>query len=227
MTIIKNVVAEMFVDQIKDAMKRKKYTFFDSNLTLNLNIIGIRKNTTDSNQFDDNICVIYRNAEKEWEVFCAPATTDPGRTTLVKPVNKKGTAILVPGQYRGSHKIDLHNGMYTALRQSGAPVSVWRDNNRDSTLDFDTSKSEMGFFGINIHRASSKGSTELVNSYSAGCQVLQNADDFYKMMELCEASAEFYGNKFTYTLLEEGDFTCGIMDLTGYEDCGCDCGGCK
>lgn len=207
MTIIKNVMAEMFVEEVKQAMKKKKYVFFDSNLSFNLNIIGIRKGSNTSNHFDDNICIVYRNADKEWEVFSAPATTDPGRTSLVRPANKKGTAILVPGQYRGSHKIDLHAGKYMALRQSGGVVSVYRDSDRDATLDKNSATIETGFFGINIHRASSRGSTKLVNSYSAGCQVLQDVADFYQLMRLCETSAGIYGNKFTYTLLEEEDFS--------------------
>ena len=208
MTVIKNVMANVCVEQIKQVMKKKKYAFFDSNLSLNLNIIGIRKKCCSSNHFDDNINVVYRNRDKEWEVFTAAATTDPGRTSLIRPVNRKGTAILVPDQYRGSHKIGLHRGRYTALIQSGAKVAVWRDNDKDRSLDMDDSKIEKGFFGINIHRASARGETSLVNSYSAGCQVFQDVNDFYKFMELCESSAEKYGDRFTYTLLEEDDFLC-------------------
>lgn len=207
MTVIKNIMADVYVEQIRQVMKKKKYAFFDSNISLNLNIIGIRKKCCSSNHFDDNISVIYRNQDKEWEVFTAAATTDPGRTSLVRPVNKKGTAILVPDQYRGSHKIGLHGGKYTALRQSGSKVAVWRDDDKDARLDMDDSKIEKGFFGINIHRASSRGETKLVNSYSAGCQVFQDVNDFYEFMELCESSAEKYGNRFTYTLLEEDDFS--------------------
>jgi hypothetical protein len=205
MATIKNVMAELQVEIFKKAMKKKKYRFFDSNLSYNLNIIGVRKKNNLSNDFDDNINVIYRNDEGEWEVFTAAATTDPGKTSLFKPLNRKGTAILVPGQYRGSHKIDLHAGKYTALRQSGAEVKVWRDDNKDSILDMDDSNIEEGFFGINIHRASKRGETKFVNSYSAGCQVFQGVSDFYEFMNLCEVSASRFGNKFTYTLLEEED----------------------
>ena len=94
-----------------------------------------------------------------------------------------------------------------ALRQSGGVVSVYRDSDRDVILDKNNATIETGFFGINIHRASSRGSTKLVNSYSAGCQVLQDVADFYQLMRLCETSAGIYGNKFTYTLLEEKDFS--------------------
>jgi hypothetical protein len=91
MATIKNVMAELQVEIFKKAMKKKRYRFFDSNLSYNLNIIGVRKKNNLSNDFDDNINVIYRNDEGEWEVFTAAATTDPGKTSLFKPLNRKGT----------------------------------------------------------------------------------------------------------------------------------------
>ena len=51
-------MAEIYVEKVKEAMRKKKYVFFDSNLALNLNIVGIRKDNNTSNHFDDNICEI-------------------------------------------------------------------------------------------------------------------------------------------------------------------------
>ncbi len=205
MTIIKNNIARILKRQIKYAVESQGYRFFDGNTSWNLNIIGIRSNNKDVNHFDDNILVVYRNNKKEWEIFCAPATTDPGLVPLLRPISKSGTAILVPGQYRGSHKIDLHAGKYLALRQSGGPVKVYRDNDRDRVLEMDDDTIEEGYFGINIHRGARKGDTKLVQSYSAGCQVFQNAKDFNKFLSICQKSADKFGNRFTYTLLEEKD----------------------
>ena len=44
----------------------------------------------------------------KWKFFCFEATTDPGDNWMDNPmVREKGTAILKPGQYRGSHiKLD-------------------------------------------------------------------------------------------------------------------------
>jgi len=206
MTILTNTVARQLVKKVENILYSKGFAFFDSNLAWNLNIVGIRSNNRAINQFDDNILVLYRNDKKEWEVFVASATTDPGLVPLLNPINKNGTAILVPGQYRGSHKVDLHAGKYLALRQSGAPVKVYRDDDRNKTLKMDPRTIEEGYFGINIHRGARKGSTKLVQSYSAGCQVIQNASDFQKFMEICENGADSLGNRFTYTLLEERDF---------------------
>jgi len=209
MSIIHNVTARSLSFHIQKVLKKKKYVFFDGKVPWNINIIGIRSTSRAVNRFDDTIMVIYRNDAKEWEVFSAPATTDPGLVTLLNPINRNGTAILVPGQYRGSHKIDLHAGKYMALRQSGAKVKVYRDNDRNKVLKMRKCTIQEGFFGINIHRAGRTGDTELVQSYSAGCQVFKGADDFRKFMEICENSASRLGNGFTYTLLEEKDLDHG------------------
>ena len=68
------------------------------------------------------------------------------------PMNSKGCAILVPGQYRGSHKLRLHQGRYLALGQQRS-VKVYRDRDKDGHYDFDESTIDEGLFGINIHRA--------------------------------------------------------------------------
>lgn len=206
MSTLKNIIAKELANKVKEIFKNKNYAFFDGNLSYNLNIVGIRSANTKVNNFDDNILVIYRNDNKDWEVLCGAATTDPGLTPLLRPQNSSGTAILVPGQYRGSHKIDLHAGKYLALRQSGAKVKVYRDNNRDKKHDMRKGTIEEGFFGINIHRASKWKESKLVNSYSAGCQVFQSPKDFNRFLSLCQKSAEKFGNGFSYTLLEEKDF---------------------
>ena len=60
-------------------------------------------------------------------------------------------------------------------------------------------------FGINIHRSRKYGEADLVNSYSAGCQVFKNTNDFNDFMKLIQKSADKFGNAFTYTLINEGD----------------------
>ena len=83
-------------------------------------------------------------------------------------------------------------------------VRVWRDGNKDDKLDR-AGEIHEGWYGINIHRAGSTGTTAKVGRYSAGCQVFQNADDFALMISLAKKSSSVRGNKFTYTLLEEAD----------------------
>ena len=76
----------------------KGYAYFTKG-KYNLNIIGIRSaGNKVTNKFDDVIVVEYIDIYgiKSRNIFAA--TTDPGITSMTKPVNYKGCAILVPGQ---------------------------------------------------------------------------------------------------------------------------------
>jgi hypothetical protein len=211
MSIIKGLHAKIIAENIKGIMKKKGYAFFEKG-SFNVNIVGVRSKERKSNKFDDMILLVYRNKKEEWEVLSSVATTDPGKYYLVdSPVNDRGTAILVPNQYRGVYKVDIHaasnkNFAHEALCQRGAPLSVWRDNNFDDILDHDPESIESGWFGINIHRSKSSGAANYVGAYSAGCQVFKNSTNFENFMNVINKSKDKYGNSFTYTLLEEGDF---------------------
>jgi hypothetical protein len=166
-----------------------------------LNIVGLRSKNTNANSFDDEIHVFYRTEKDDWNYHSYKATTDPGTFWLNNPSYSQGTAILAQGQYKDAYAIGLHRGKYEALRQV-KPVTVIRDYNRDSLLDFNNGTQQTGVFGINIHRAESDGTTKYIDKYSAGCQVFQNAGDFIQFMDLCERHKSLYGNTFTYTLID-------------------------
>jgi len=169
----------------------------------NLNIIGERNiSERRAGLFDDKIYIVFKK-DGVWQQWTTNITTDPGRYYLEKEdYREDGVAILVhPQQCRGAYKIGPHGRTrYTALRQH-KPVKIWRDNNKDSWLDFDSDVYE-GIFYINIHRASTNpNGTKYVSVWSAGCQVFDNIHDFEVFMELCYKSATIYGDTFTYTLV--------------------------
>jgi len=205
MTVIKGLQAEIMANVYREVLEKKGYAFFDRNKSYNLNIIGVRRvENAIPNTFDDTIVVVYRDGAKQWQVFTANITTDPGRYWLMNPSNVNGTAILVPNQYRGVYKKDLHQGKYEALCQRGGEVEVYRDGDRDPNHDMSGKTVESGFFGINIHKAG-RASVQ-VDKWSAGCQVFANSADFAEFMDLAEEAEKRYGNSFTYTLLLETDF---------------------
>lgn len=189
--------------RIIQIFKDKKYVLFTDPGGHDLNIVGIRTKDMASNRFNDWLTVFYI-FDDVWNFFAFPATTDPGMFYRQNPINVKGTAILKPGQYRGAYKIGRHK-TYKALQQQ-KPVTVYRDADRDKTLDTAGIIEETGMFGINIHHASAYKSSTIVNKWSAGCQVLQDIDHFKFLMMLCETARKKFGNSFTYTLLEENDF---------------------
>ncbi len=191
---------------IKSYFAAKDYKFFDTpDRKLNINIIGVRRDNQGTNTFDDFLLVMYREEElmisHRWQ-----ATTDPGKYWLLSPMNPKGTAVLVPGQYRGTWQLGKHQGKYEALVQR-KPVKVYRDNNKDETIDYNniTTLVDEGYFGINIHRSNPYDQSYVINKWSAGCQVFKKVEDYNQFMGLCTESAKLYGPQFTYTLIDEKD----------------------
>jgi hypothetical protein len=188
------------------ALQDKKYKVFTR--PYELNIVGIRAENGRQNEFDDLICLFFKNDKGEWQYYQFPGTTDPGTTFLKNPINNLGTAAIVPGQYIDAYSRGTHKGRsssYTALIQTGK-IKVYRDLDRNQTFDFGTAKIyDSQGDGINIHRATAdpKTNAQAVNDYSAGCQVIQNAANFDILMTAVDKHKDLYGNKFTYTLLDE------------------------
>ena len=122
-------------EQIEATVKDKGYKWFEdpANKGYDVNIVGIRNSATEgkvTNKYDDHITISYK-VDGEWQFHCWNATTDPGTYWMDHPMNKYGCAILVPNQYRSSHKIRLHQGKYPALGQK-KNVKVYRDNDKDT-----------------------------------------------------------------------------------------------
>lgn len=186
-------------------LRRKGYSYFTKGY-YNLNIIGIRKNNNNviTNKYDDILVVMYRTRTGLKTVYFN-ITTEPGDYYMRKKLgNPKGTAILVPGQYRGCWKLGKHKGEYEALVQA-KPVKVYRDGNKDNIYDMFPQTINEGLFGINIHRSNEGFTRQTVDMYSAGCQVFADPKDFDKFIDLCKKQEVLYGNSFTYTLLDERD----------------------
>ena len=208
MATIKGLHAFLIKEQFRKTLQAKGYAFFglENKAAYNVNIIGVRSDEDIFNKFDDALVVIYRDRKRNWEVRSYSITTDPGKIWQEKPMNSKGCAILVPDQYRGVYKIDGHGVTgYPAMCQRLGNVKVFRDPDRDHEHDRDAGTIDEGMFGINIHRSRKYGEADLVNSYSAGCQVFKNTTDFNDFMKLANKSADKFGNSFTYTLISEGD----------------------
>ena len=197
-------------EQIETAVKAKGYKWIEdpSNKGYDVNIVGVRNNKTKgrvTNAFDDHITISYK-LDGEWYFECFKCTTDPGTHWVENIMREEGVAILKPGQYRGSHKLRLHQGKYMALGQQ-KPVKVYRDNNRDGKYDLIEESVQEGLFGINIHRATGRsgGTSTRVDKWSAGCQVIANNDDWHCFLDICQTAREIWGNNFSYTLIESKD----------------------
>ena len=172
-----------------------------------INLIGIEGINPDDtlnndvpNAFNDLIgCLIFENGQPRFKGLYI-GTTEPGRYYTINKLNAKGAARLDLGQQR-CWQTGFHKGQYEALVQTGAPVKVWRDGNKDFSRDGDVL--DTGSFGINIHH----GGNNPVNNigrYSAGCQVIRSGNDFAEFMQIVKSDPRWKANHkyiFKYTLL--------------------------
>ena len=189
---------------VEKAYEKMSYTFFTKG-NYNLNIFGIRTNDNTANTFNDLVGLAYF-VDEMWRLNLYDATTDPGIYYRLNPMAVSGTAILVPGYYKGAFTLGKHQGSYEALVQN-KPLTVWRDVNKDNVLDF-SGKTETGMFGINLHRATANAGTKssVVDKWSAGCQVIAGYDGFIEMMEIVKKSSKLFGSTFSYALFTENEF---------------------
>ena len=187
---------EVTTDKLVNAYVKKNYVL--KNGIYCVNVFGIRANTQATNTFDDIVGILRMNHGNQWEALLCDATTDPGLYYLEHPMNVKGTAILMPGQYVGSHKTGLHKGD-EALIQCGT-LRIWRDRNKDDIYDY-TNPQDSNRDGIDIHHAGANST--IVGNWSAACQVIARRtefDDF--MLQIAEHLSEGFEDLFDYTLFE-------------------------
>ena len=198
MTMMINTLA------ILNCMKRHNYQVYENDAKpFNLNIIGIRSRSLETDVFNDHLFYLWRYGGV-WSSFYVPVTCDPGLYWLKNPMKKIGTAVVKEGQYKGVWKLGKHKGKYDALVQK-EPITVIRDYNKDNKIDLDSGKSETSIFGINHHRASQHGSKN-VGKWSAGCIVTQHPGLYDIEIQMIKESLKYWGNSFTFTMLKEADF---------------------
>jgi len=200
------------IDQIKSVMDKNGYQFFETG-NYNINTIGIRSTKNDSTGemasdiFNDMIVVAYK-INDAWKAFYYEATTIPGKWYFEHPMNAQfGTAVMVPGQYKGAYILGYHFSK-PALQQVGK-IKLYRDQDKNDVLDLDIdSIQEVDWSGINIHYSIS--GVKNIGKWSAGCQVLQYSPESKEYLEFLShfriAINNGYKNRFTYTLLLEKDF---------------------
>ena len=220
------------IDSILNTMKRKGYRILTR--PYELNIVGIRRQYEGqkySNQFKDDLCVIYKvDTTEKWVVRKFNISTMPGfyygknGGPLGFSVNKSGT-----GPYKfqsGTINVKQSNKMQSrggvgimmeaqyigayqlgtyqsepALRNIGT-LKFYRDKSDGEFIKY-TSDNGRGVTGMHLHLGFPGGSS--VNNWSEGCQVFANKKQLNEFASICKEHVNRYGNRFNYTLLLERD----------------------
>ena len=150
-----------------------------------LNLVIIRRATD-----PDDLAAIYR-VSGAWHAEWFRCQSMPTPQYLMEPLNDEGCAILAPGQHRGAWAVGWHKGR-PALSQTGAPVLVYRDDDRDELPEI-TGEPVRGYFGINVHDPI---------GYSAGC-VTADTSTITRLIELVnEQSRAGFGDSVSLTILD-------------------------
>jgi hypothetical protein len=158
-----------------------------------INIFGIRcDENPDSDEFNDWIGIATDGFIKVYK-----GTTDPGLYyTKIAPITYDkvtGAAHLIDGFHKHAWQVGIHMAgtsfAHEALMQTGGPVTIWRDTNKDFSPA--NEPKQTGYFGINIHRSQIIGDTPHIANYSAGCVVMQNNKDFLEFMNIIKMSETF------------------------------------
>ena len=196
-------------NEIQKAVSKKGYKFFTSNLDLNM--IWERTSDIITNRFTDYLHVVY-SENGIGKVLSIRATTKPGiKGSIDTPIKYQGitgTAVIMPGQYRGAWEFrdtDKEFSKYPYFRQVGA-VDYWRDGNKDLVVDH-VQKQQDKVFGTHWHKMSQVNAVGdlQVNNWSLGCMGASEPE-FRKILPIVRASIPLYGARFTGTLLETKDF---------------------
>lgn len=161
-----------------------------------------------TDRFDDYVGLVFHDGIM-WREFLFRGTTDPGN--LAVP-GQRGTAVMQPGQYVDAYMLGEHRG-YPALVNWGITApAYWRVVDRDGKVEKVGEGDE--YIGLNIHRSNRDGDKppQAVGPYSAGCQVIQDHDDWRwfigKVTTLAGYTSMAYSQEmFTYTLLLSTDIT--------------------
>lgn len=197
-------IYDIGITDVKQAIHHKGYVLFNGGVP---NIIGIRNSIKLSSDSYDDRCFVFWTKDGTEVIHTYSITTHPGYYFLKHPIiGTRGTAILVPGQYVNCWALGMHRAVQYALCQYGGPVRVYRDSNRDITLNYDPGTIQEGYFGIDLHHGS-LSNIDVIGHYSAGCQVWRYAQPHEDLMQMLKAlSIKYNFTKFTYTLLEQSDF---------------------
>jgi hypothetical protein len=149
------------------------------------------RNGDAANAFNDRRMVIRFEGAAPTIVGNWQATTEPGRRYTEQPINAGGAARVAFGQYR-AWQVGMHRGHHEALVQTGGPVTVCRDANKDYERDGDQRMT--GFYGINQHHGYDFPADD-IRSASAGCLVGRTVAGHREFMALVKSDPRYLVDK--------------------------------
>lgn len=212
--IVQEPTSNKEVEKLIRFLKSKNYVVYED-VGL-LNIVGMRNPVKDdgtiTNKFDDKMYVFFKNDKGnfmlvKYDITVVPGF-DKGSNIISRGTGKKphilDRAILQLGQYIDQYKIGFHQNKSDHKCLKFATTSVHRN---DLTTKYNyKSNTQLGSFGINIHRSGNPSGNSVFN-WSEGCQVFKLYSAWQQFMNLCDNQVKKTGKEtFTYTLIKRSEF---------------------
>jgi hypothetical protein len=192
MTNVKNYNDKQILDRVKSLKSFK-------GIPQGYWIVGVRSEEDAPNKYDDKFYLF--NGEQFVKVVTG--TTNPGTPILqggFLKYNRVGAAVVKADEvYYDVWKFGLHQGKMPALKQVG-PFIVYRDGDKDGKSEEIGAPITGSGYGINFHTCSylDKVVGENIGGWSAGCQVINNTEQYYMIINLIKNQS-----RVTYCLLKE------------------------
>lgn len=196
---------------IQDIFKEKNFPFFTQG-DFNTNFVFLRKTNRFTNNLDDEIRIIFKEADVWTEIvlpFSTKAGVFYGKTGIFDPVSYKGIkgiAVVKEGFYKSAYKFvdSKWNWLQYPYFELQGELDVLRDNTLDLEINYNSVSQRVGKESqIQIHRVGNIGVFEKkVFNYSIGC--LTTPTPYLDVMcNVARESIKLWGNNFSIALLEE------------------------
>ena len=166
-----------------------------------LNILAIRDKESGqvTNKFDDEIKIIWKSEDNDWNILEAPISTVPGFIEGTTQLDKN-EILLSTGQYTNNLELDEDNDVLyfnnsKVFTNKSVTVYKWTNDKED-------------YKGNKIKPADREGNKDDVFGLSSnGDQTFKNINHFKFFINLCKRQVKKYKFKtFTYTLVNKSDF---------------------
>lgn len=196
--------ATLSYDFIKDLYQQNGFPFQKEKEIIN--VTGYRSKDLLVDQFNDIILAAYKDFYGDRQCLLFPGTTKPGLYYLQKELgNIEGTFIMAKGFYLNCWMVNPDPAGKHKIIQAGPGVfRGHRDRNADGKLD-ETGLIYTDSTGVDLHTTRSDVNvTNVVDRFSAGCQVLWEDKHFGVIYNLILRSLELQPiKKISYALFVE------------------------
>lgn len=148
-------------------------------------ILGVQSKEDRFNEFDD-MFYLFKGTKL---ITKTTGTTNAGLTGLqnYNKYTSKGCAVIKTNEwYQDLWKFGYHKGKMPSLKQIN-PILFYRDWNKNKKVEeYGTLYEDL--IGINFHTVTYQGRVsliqKLIGGWSVGCQVLNNVQEYYKILDL-------------------------------------------